>query len=82
MLASNPDIRSARFYGQFSLDKIWTLQAGSSVVTYPQKVPEVDGVGDVGEYDVHDGEVEEEEAVRHAAQGAERLPRQKLVYHA
>ena len=45
-------------------------------------MPEVDGVGDVGENDVHDGEVEEEEAVGHAAQGAERLPRQKLVYHA
>ena len=45
-------------------------------------MPEVDGVGDVGEYDVHDGKVEEEEAVRHAAEGTERLPRQKLVDHA
>ena len=43
---------------------------------------EVDGVRDVGEYDVHDGKVEEEEAVRHAAEGAERLPRQKLVNYA
>ena len=25
-------VRSARFYGQFSYDKTWTLQAGSSVV--------------------------------------------------
>ena len=32
ILASNPDVRSARFYGQFSLDKTWTLQAGSSVL--------------------------------------------------
>ena len=31
ILANNPDIRSARLYGQFSLDKTWTLQAGSSV---------------------------------------------------
>ena len=31
IVASNPDIRSARLYGQFSLDKMWTLQAGSSV---------------------------------------------------
>ena len=31
ILASNPDIRSARFYGQFSLDKTWTLHGGSSV---------------------------------------------------
>ena len=30
ILASNLDIRSAHFYGQFSLDKRWTLQAGSS----------------------------------------------------
>ena len=29
--SSNPYIRSARLYGQFSLDKTWTLQAGSSV---------------------------------------------------
>ena len=28
---SNPDIRSARLYGQFSLDKTLTLQAGSTV---------------------------------------------------
>ena len=33
VLASNPDIRSARLYGQCSLDKMWTLQAGSSVPT-------------------------------------------------
>ena len=32
ILASNPDIRSACMYGQFSLDKTWTLQAGSSVL--------------------------------------------------
>ena len=32
VLVSNQDIRSARLYGQFSLDKMWTLQAGSSVV--------------------------------------------------
>ena len=49
---------------------------------YPQEVSEVEGVRDVGEYDVHDGEVEEEEAVRHATQGAERLPRKELVDHA
>ena len=30
-LGSNPDIWSACIYGQFSLDKTWTLQAGSSV---------------------------------------------------
>ena len=31
ILASNPDIRSACFYGQFSLDKMRALQGGSSV---------------------------------------------------
>ena len=31
ILISNPDIRSARFYGQFSSDKTLTLQAGSTV---------------------------------------------------
>ena len=33
ILASNPDIRSDCLYGQFSFDKTWTLQAGSSVFT-------------------------------------------------
>ena len=36
ILASNPDIRSARSYGQFSLDKTRTLQAGSSVILVMQ----------------------------------------------
>ena len=31
ILINNPDIRSARLYGQFSLDKMLTLQAGSTV---------------------------------------------------
>ena len=31
ILISNTDIRSARLYGQFSLDKMLTLQAGSTV---------------------------------------------------
>ena len=31
IVISNPDIRSARLYGQFSLDKTLTLQAGSTV---------------------------------------------------
>ena len=30
-LAINPDIRSARFYGQFSLDETWTLLRGGDV---------------------------------------------------
>ena len=45
-------------------------------------MPEVDGVRDVGEDDVHDGKVEEEEAVGHAAEGTKRLPSQELVDHA
>ena len=32
ILISSPDVRSARLYGQFSLDKTLTLQAGSTVV--------------------------------------------------
>ena len=32
IVISNPDIRSARLYGLFSLDKTLTLQAGSSVL--------------------------------------------------
>ena len=35
VLASNSDLKgSACFYGQFSLDKTWTLQAGSSVLPH------------------------------------------------
>ena len=42
ILASNPDVGSARFYCQFSLDKMWTLQAGSRVpmcIIYPKMPP-------------------------------------------
>ena len=38
ILISNPDIRSARLYGQFSLDKRLTLQAGSTVLSVGLKV--------------------------------------------
>ena len=31
ILSYNPDVRSARLYGQFSLDKTLTLQAGGTV---------------------------------------------------
>ena len=33
ILISNPDIRSARLYGQFSLEKTRTLQAGATVTS-------------------------------------------------
>ena len=40
LLIINPDIRSARMYGQFLLDKTLTLQAGSTVFAQlpPNKV--------------------------------------------
>ena len=38
VVISNPDIRSARLYGQFSLEKTWTLQAGSTVHSPTQSV--------------------------------------------
>ena len=34
ILASNLDLRSAHFYGQFSLDKIGTLQASWGVLNF------------------------------------------------
>ena len=34
MLISNPDIRSDRLYGYFSLGKTLTLQAGATVFRY------------------------------------------------
>ena len=36
ILSYNPDVRSARLYGLFSLDKMLTLQAGATVVLYDQ----------------------------------------------
>ena len=37
VLSYNPDVRSARLYGQFSLDKTLTLQAGGTVIRFVQR---------------------------------------------
>ena len=51
MVGYNLDVRSARFYGQFSLDKIPTLQADATVFSVTLKIVEYDiGGGMVGRY--------------------------------